>query len=198
MKKLIILLSLFSVTAEAAAQDAFRSSFQFSLFPPLGTNGQYAGKYTNGASVNLIAGLLRPTSGTLRSDSLRPAYVFQEPRLFPWLTVEQNLRAVLPPKADPAVIADALALVELPDAGRLFPAALSGGMKTRVSLARALVYGGDLMLLDEPFAALNEELRTQLLHRLKARLKQTGSSAILVTHQREDAEAFADRIKILP
>lgn len=57
MKKLIILLSLFSVTAEAAAQDAFRSSFQFSLFPPLGTNGQYAGKYTNGASVNLIAGL---------------------------------------------------------------------------------------------------------------------------------------------
>ena len=148
--------------------------------------------------LNLIAGLLRPTSGTLRSDSLRPAYVFQEPRLFPWLTVEQNLRAVLPPKADPAVIADALAQVELPDAGRLFPAALSGGMKTRVSLARALVYGGDLMLLDEPFAALNEELRTQLLHRLKARLKQTGSSAILVTHQREDAEAFADRIFRLP
>lgn len=156
--------------------------------------------------LNLIAGLLRPTSGTLESDSRRMSYVFQEPRLFPWLTVEQNLRAVLPHKADAAdsaaanaaSIADALALVELPDAGRLYPSELSGGMKTRISLARAVVYGGDLMLLDEPFAALNEELRADLLRRLKTRLKEKGTSAILVTHQREDAEAFADRIFRLP
>lgn len=156
--------------------------------------------------LNLIAGLLKPTSGALESDSRRTSYVFQEPRLFPWLTVEQNLRAVLPQKTDAAdsaaanaaSIADALALVELPEAGRLYPSELSGGMKTRISLARAVVYGGDLMLLDEPFAALNEELRADLLRRLKARLKEKGTSAILVTHQREDAEAFADRIFRLP
>ncbi len=152
--------------------------------------------------LNLIAGLLKPTSGALESDSRRTSYVFQEPRLFPWLTVEQNLRAVLPQKTDAAdsaaanaaSIADALALVELPEAGRLYPSELSGGMKTRISLARAVVYGGDLMLLDEPFAALNEELRADLLRRLKTRLKEKGTSAILVTHQREEAEAFADRI----
>lgn len=144
--------------------------------------------------LNLIAGLLKPTAGELKTDSRLLAYVFQEPRLFPWLTVEQNLRAVLPPKADAAAIADALALVELPDVGKLYPAELSGGMKTRISLARAVVYGGDLMLLDEPFAALNEELRSRLLQRLKERLKAQGASAVLVTHQREDAVAFADRI----
>ena len=70
-------------------------------------------------------------------------------------------------------------------------------MKSRASLARALAYGGDLYLLDEPFAALNEELRAELAIKLRERIRQSGASAILVTHQRADAEWLADRILTL-
>jgi ABC-type nitrate/sulfonate/bicarbonate transport system ATPase subunit len=70
-------------------------------------------------------------------------------------------------------------------------------MKSRVSLARALVYEGDLVLLDEPFAALDEALRKRLGERLKAEIKARGASAILVTHQTEDAALLADRILTL-
>lgn len=144
--------------------------------------------------LHLIAGLLKPTAGELRSDFQQVCCVFQEPRLFPWFTVEQNIRAVLPHKASSAVIAEALELVELPDAGRLYPSELSGGMKSRASLARALAYGGDLMLLDEPFASLNEDLRQQLTRKIRERLTKTGAAAILVTHHRQDAQAFSDRL----
>ncbi len=90
--------------------------------------------------LHLIAGLHKPTGGDLIGDAERIAYVFQEPRLFPWLTVEENLRAVCTTSEDTDErIAHALALVKLEDSRALYPAQLSGGMKSRVSLARALV-----------------------------------------------------------
>ena len=128
------------------------------------------------------------------------AYVFQEPRLFPWLTVKENLLAVIDEKNESAAktVAECLALVGLSDSLDKYPSELSGGMKSRVSLARALAYGGDLFLFDELFAALDEELRHTLTVKIKDYLRSRGASAILVTHNREDAEKISDRILTLP
>lgn len=151
--------------------------------------------------LQLIAGQLKPSSGTIQCSAKRIAYAFQEPRLFPWLTVKENLAAVLNSKESEEEkqekILAALRNIELEDCLELYPEELSGGMKSRVSLARALVYEGDLVLLDEPFAALDEALRKRLGERLKAEIKARGASAILVTHQTEDAAQLADRILTL-
>jgi len=144
--------------------------------------------------LGLIAGFLKPDSGTVACNTQKISYAFQEPRLFPWLTVEENLKAVLPKDALLSQITDMLAFVDLCGTEKLYPDELSGGMKSRISLARALLYGGDLFLLDEPFSALDRELCTSLTQKLRQHLKSHGASAILVTHQREDALAFADRM----
>ena len=148
--------------------------------------------------LQLVAGFLKPKKGIIVHEACKISYAFQEPRLFPWLTVSENLRAILSDKytAD-SRIAEALDAVSLSDAANLYPDELSGGMKSRASLARALAYGGDLYLLDEPFAALNEELRAELSATIRERIKQSGASAILVTHQRADAELMADRVLYL-
>lgn len=145
--------------------------------------------------LRLIAGLEKPQKGTITCNAKRIAYVFQEPRLFPWLTVAENLRAVMTDRedADQAVL-QALETVGLAENADSYPDELSGGMKIRASLARALVSGGDLFLLDEPFSALNEELRHSLAEKLKAIFKERGITAILVTHQASDAEILAERI----
>ena len=143
--------------------------------------------------LSLAAGLLTPTDGRVLCTAKRIACAFQESRLFPWLTVAQNLSAVLP-KPDPRAIAEALWAVELSDCAALYPAELSGGMKSRVSLARALLYGGDLFLLDEPFSALDADLRRRLSNRLRVKWKQAGAAVLLVTHQQEDAERLGGRV----
>ena len=149
--------------------------------------------------LGLVSGLLKPQKGEVENTVEKIAYVFQEPRLFPWLTVKENLLAVMNEKdknAEKTVI-ECLSFVGLSDALDKYPAELSGGMKSRVSLARALSYGGDLFLLDEPFAALDEDLRRELLQKIKEYLKTCNASAILVTHNKEDAENLADRILLL-
>ena len=149
--------------------------------------------------LGLIAGLHKPQSGNVENTFEKIAYAFQEPRLFPWLTVKENLLAVINEKDNGALkkVEECLALVELDDSAEKYPAELSGGMKSRASLSRALVYGGDLVLLDEPFAALDEELRNTLSTTIKDYLRVRGSAAVLVTHNREDAERIADRIVTL-
>lgn len=149
--------------------------------------------------LGLVAGILRPQEGEIENTFEKVAYVFQEPRLFPWLTVKENLLAVLDEKDENAekTVFDCLEYVGLSDAADKYPDELSGGMKSRASLARALAYGGDLFLLDEPFAALDENLRHNLAEKLKEHLRARGASAILVTHNKEDAESIADRILTL-
>jgi ABC-type nitrate/sulfonate/bicarbonate transport system ATPase subunit len=149
--------------------------------------------------LGLIAGLYKPQKGEIENTFEKVTYVFQEPRLFPWLTVEKNLLAVMNEKDENTAkaVAEYLSLVGLSDAANKYPGELSGGMKSRASLARALVYGGDLFLFDEPFAALDEDLRHDLTVKLKDYLRARGASAILVTHNREDAEKIADRILTL-
>lgn len=147
--------------------------------------------------LNLIAGLLKPSVGEITSDFQKISYAFQEPRLFPWLTAEQNIQAVLPRQTPKDEIQKALSFVGLSDAEGLYPSQLSGGMKSRVSLARALAYNGDLFLLDEPFSALDEDLHRVLCQKLRDSLKEKGTTAILVTHSLEDAQIFGDRILTL-
>ncbi len=150
--------------------------------------------------LGLIAGLYKPQKGEIESTFEKVAYVFQEPRLFPWLTVKENLIAVMDEKDvnTAKTVAECLSFVGLEDCADKYPSELSGGMKSRVSLARGLAFGGDLFLLDEPFAALDEELRHSLAAKLKDFLAARGASAILVTHNKEDAEGIADRILVLP
>lgn len=172
----------------------------FSLTVPNGELLSVMGASGSGKStlLNLIAGLRKPMSGTLTVDEYLPVYVFQEPRLFPWLTVEENIRAVLPKGAPDDAVADALALVGLTSDADALPASLSGGMRSRASLARALACGAasgsSLYLLDEPFSALDETLRANLAAALKERFRAAGATALLVTHNAEEAETFGDRV----
>ena len=147
--------------------------------------------------LNLIAGLRNPTGGQMVCNAQKIAYAFQEPRLFPWLTVEENIRTVLNGENSDEVIANALAAVDLTDAAKLYPTQLSGGMKSRAALARALAFGGDLLLLDEPFASLDEEQSRLLAKRLREICKAQGLSVILVTHRQTDADILADRTIVL-
>lgn len=146
--------------------------------------------------LHLAAGILTPSSGKIRSDFLTPAVVFQEPRLFSHLTIKKNLLAVQK-KPDEEAIRQMLSLVGLSDEIDAYPDELSGGMQSRASLARALLFDSDLYLLDEPFAALDEATRKAVLENVKNFLIEKNAAAILVTHQKEDADAFATRTLVL-
>jgi len=152
--------------------------------------------------LRIIAGLEKPTAGTIEINREKIAYVFQDAHLLPWRNVLQN--AVLPlelmrtNRSDRTAAArEALEQVGLVDAVEQYPAQLSGGMKMRVSLARALVTKPDFLLLDEPFAALDEINRQKLDEQLRQLWTRHRMTVIFVTHSTAEATFLANRAIVL-
>ncbi len=152
--------------------------------------------------LRLIAGLEPPTSGTASlGETPHPAYVFQDPNLLPWRTVLSNvalpleLRGVARTEREQRA-QEVLSQMGLADAGALMPRQLSGGMKMRVSLARALVTKPDLLLLDEPFSALDELTRFRLGELLRDLWLKSGLTVIFVTHSISEAVYLSERIAV--
>jgi sulfonate transport system ATP-binding protein len=143
-----------------------------------------------------IAGLERPDAGDVEASG-EVGYVFQEPRLFPWLTVAKNVAFAARTPAERTRAEEAIALVGLGEARDRLPKHLSGGMAQRAALARALVRAPDVLLLDEPFAALDALRRLELRAALAEIIAKAHAAAILVTHDVDEAIALADRVLVL-
>jgi len=160
--------------------------------------------------LNIIGGLVKPTSGEVKVNGKTVngpspqdiAFVFQENTLFPWDTVLGNIKVALEfqgvPAADRQARAEeAIEAVGLNDFANNYPHQLSGGMKQRASLARALALKTDILLMDEPFAALDEQTRMYLGEELSALLAATNKTIILVTHSLSEAVFLSDRIAVM-
>jgi sulfonate transport system ATP-binding protein len=159
--------------------------------------------------LRLIAGLDHPDAGLIQIGD-RPVYgpgldrgvVFQDHRLFPWLSVESNIRLSLrrSPLSDiqkDRVVADLIALVGLSGFERAFPHQLSGGMSQRAAIARALAPHPDILLLDEPFGALDSLTRTRLQTEFLRIWEHEGITMLMVTHDVEEAVFLSDRIVVI-
>ena len=149
---------------------------RISLFAPSGS-----GKTT---LLRLIAGLEKPSAGEIRLGG-RATYLFQEDRLLPWLTALENVRIV----SDAGRAAQWLSRMEI-ERTDVYPAQMSGGMQRRVALARAMAFGGDVLLLDEPFKGLDEALRARVAREIRGVFPLT----ILSVHDREEARLMDARI----
>lgn len=160
--------------------------------------------------LNIIGGLLEPTNGSVNvgETAIRGplpseiAFVFQESALFPWNTIIDNIKISLEfqgvdkqERNDRAW--SALTAVGLHEFGNHFPGQLSGGMKQRASLARALSLETPILLMDEPFGALDEQTRMILGEDLSVMLSQTNKTIIFVTHSLAEAVFLADRVAIM-
>lgn len=145
--------------------------------------------------LRLALGLMTPTEGLVENTFRKTGVVFQEPRLLPWRTALENVNLVLGDKAETLPqVREWLARMELEDAAGKYPRELSGGMQQRLALARALVLEPDLLVLDEPFKGLDQQLRIRILRQIP----ESGAAIVLVTHDPEEAKALNCRIVTLP
>ena len=158
----------------------------------------------------MLAGLRSPTSGTIlcdgrpipKPDPERVGVVFQEASLYPWLTAVENVEFPLVLKNSPRVERRAraeamLKLVGLEGFGGRHPHELSGGMKQRVSIARGLVQDPPVLLMDEPFAALDEQTRMTMGHELLRIWSQTSKTVVFITHSLTEAVYLADEVIVM-
>ena len=152
--------------------------------------------------LNLVAGLDRPSAGTIEIATGHAALMFQEAALFPWLTAQGNvelalkLAGVAKPERKQRV-QELLELVNLGEFGERRPHELSGGMRQRVALARALAQRSDLLLMDEPFGALDAMTRDLLHDELEALWTSTDLTVLFVTHNVREAVRLGDRVILL-
>ncbi len=151
--------------------------------------------------LNLIAGIIRADSGSLGNFSGASfSYSFQEPRLLPWLSAIDNIRFALSGTAEMGREGRCRRFLEeagLGDFADAKPPALSGGMKRRLSLARAFAYPSDVLLLDEAFSAVDLKLRIEIMDLFSLLWREERRTAILVTHDIQDALYLADEILVL-
>ncbi|GIV85102.1 MAG: ABC transporter ATP-binding protein [Candidatus Roseilinea sp.] len=163
--------------------------------------------------LRIIAGLIQPSAGEVRLDgeritqpSSRIGVMFQDAALLPWRTVEQNIRLPLElggraahpvaPATRHSLIAELIHLVGLGGFERAYPHELSGGMAQRVALARALITRPPVLLLDEPFGALDAMTRENLTALVEGILRETGTTAVMVTHSIAEAVFLADHVVV--
>ncbi|MFW7522604.1 ABC transporter ATP-binding protein [Vibrio ostreicida] len=161
-----------------------------------------------------IAGLLPLSSGSMSLNDMiiddgrdwRPpeqrniGMIFQDYALFPHLTVEDNVAfglTALSPIQRAHKVTEMLELVHLQDFSKRYPHQLSGGQQQRVAIARSLAYHPDLLLLDEPFSNIDTQVRHELIGEIRKIFKKQGVTAIFVTHSREEAFAFADKMAVM-
>jgi NitT/TauT family transport system ATP-binding protein len=161
--------------------------------------------------LRMIAGLETPSSGAISIDGAAPSvarsakrigFVPQAPALLPWKSVEANARllvdlnsgATMPGAPGPSSLLDAVGLGDVRDA---YPHELSGGMQQRVALVRAFALGAPYLLMDEPFAALDEITRTDMRHLLAQLAEAAGAAVVFVTHSIAEAVYLSDRVVVL-
>ena len=158
-----------------------------------------------------VADLESPTSGVIRVNGVTPhearldrayGYVFQAPALYPWRSVARNIELPLEimgyaASERQALVAKGLELVNLAGFGNKFPWQLSGGMQQRASIARALSFDPDLLLMDEPFGALDEIVRDMLNQQLLGLWEKTGKTVLFVTHSIPEAVSLSSRIVVM-
>ncbi|MFI5660862.1 ABC transporter ATP-binding protein [Streptomyces sp. NPDC051684] len=159
-----------------------------------------------------VAGLLRPTEGTVSLDGAqvtgpRPglAVVFQEygRSLFPWMRIAENVelplrqRKSIPKSERRARVADSLAAVGLAGVHRAYPWELSGGMQQRVAIARALAYEPEVLLMDEPFAAVDAQTRADLEDLVRGLWRERAMTVLFVTHDIDEAVYLGERVLVL-
>lgn len=159
--------------------------------------------------LKLIAGLDSPTSGEVlvngnkvKGPGTDRVVVFQEGGLFPWMTVFENvtyglLRKKMSKKEAEEKAMDGLRMVHLINFTESYPHELSGGMKQRVAIARALVMDPDVLLMDEPFAALDEQTRLVLHRELQKIWQETGKTILFITHNIREALILSDRVLLM-
>lgn len=160
--------------------------------------------------LRLLAGLTRPSGGEIdiqhrQQDRPLMGMVFQDHSVYPWKTVEKNVRFALdlqkkgrPPKGErDARVASYLKRLGLSDFAKAYPATLSGGMRQRVSIARALAIEPEIILMDEPFAALDAQLRIILQNELVELWEAERRTVVFITHSIEEAIFLGDRVVIM-
>jgi len=170
---------------------------QCSLSVPAGAHVAIMGPSGQGKTtlLRLVLGLEQAQSGNI-TVSGRIACVFQEPRLLPWCTALENINAVLSDRPETLPLAKQwLERVELGHAADQYPSELSGGMQQRLSIARALAYDSEILLLDEPLKGCDAALRSRLLALLQQ--ESTGKTLLLITHDELEARSLADTVYLL-
>jgi sulfonate transport system ATP-binding protein len=147
--------------------------------------------------LRIVAGLEKDFEGQLLSHTEQLAFVFQEPRLMPWLTVQQNIGSSDDDRYDKAWVAQLIEEVGLSDFADALPKALSGGMAQRVAIARGLYSRPRVLLLDEPFSAVDAFTRMKLQDLLLQLAERHAIALLLVTHDVDEALYLSDRVLVM-